>query len=153
MTIVGEERKENVERALLTYIQTNYTTTAIWMEGENSFDTRSVSEYAEFSIIGELPRRFQRHVSAHNTRHGNIVSLLVQAVISLKPTATLTRLSAIRDAIVNVLRRAKIQIQDDVGGTSATLGHLFGEGLIRSMDAGMENDIRKHSLLFPIYYL
>ena len=153
MAILAEERQENVERALFAYISTNYTLTAKWLEGENSFDTRTVSEYVEFSVVGEMPNTFHRQVSPHNTRKGNTIPLLVQAVISQKPTTNITRTAAIRDTITNLLRRAKIQILDRVGGSNSPLGYIFGEGLIRSMDAGEENDMRKYALLFRMDYL
>jgi hypothetical protein len=149
MAIQPEERFDNIKRALFDHIETNYTTTTKWFQGSNVLDTTAETEWVWFGIVAVARRRPMRQVG---NNYGNLVTLLVQAIIYVKPTETITRIDAIRDAIVGVLRTPAIQIVDRVGSTG-NLGSLHGQDVISENDLGIENDLHMYQVTFSFDFL
>ena len=83
MAVQPEERFDNVKRALFDYIESNYTTTAKWFQGSTVLDTTAITEWIWIGIVGVARRRPMRQVS---NNIGNLVTLLVQGIIYVKPT-------------------------------------------------------------------
>lgn len=150
MAIQPEERFDNVKRALFDYIEINYTETTKWFQGSNVLDTTAITEWVWFGIVGVARRRPMRQVGSSNI--ANLVTLLVQAIIYVKPTDTITRVDAIRDQIVGVLRKPAIQIVDRVGSTG-NLGSLHGQDVINENDLGIENDLHMYQVTFAFDFL
>lgn len=149
MAIQPEERFNNVKRALFDYIETNYTETAKWFQGSNVLDTTAITEWVWFGIVAVARRKPMRQVGSNIA---NLVTLLVQAIIYVKPTETITRVDAIRDEVVGVLRKPAIQIVDRVGSTG-NLGSLHGQDVINENDLGIENDLHMYQVTFEFDFL
>lgn len=149
MAILPEERIENVKRALFDFIETNYTLTTKWFQGSNVLDTTAITEWVWFGITGS-DRRFLRHVRRENL--GNLVTFFVSAIVYIKPTETITRIDLIRDTIVNLLRRASVQVVDRVG-SAGNLGKLYGKELLSDIPLGIEDDLDRLSLTFAMEYI
>jgi|CXWL01.1.fsa_nt_gi hypothetical protein len=150
MAIQPEERFDNIKRALFDYIETNYTETAKWFQGSNVLDTTAITEWAWFGIIGVARRRPMRQVGSSNI--ANLVTLLVQAIIYVKPTATITRVDAIRDEIVGVLRKPAIQIVDRVG-SAGNLGTLYGQDVVNEANLGIEDDLQMYQITLGFNFI
>lgn len=148
MAILPQERTENVKRALFDYIATNFTETAIQFQGSNVLDTTAQTEWTWFGITGSS----RRYVRQTRSNFGNLVTFFIQAIIYVKPTQSITRIDAIRDAVANLLRKASIQVVDRIGGTG-NLGKLYGREILSDVPLGVENDIMMHSLTFAFDYL
>ena len=149
MAIQPEERFDNVKRALFDHIETNYTETAKWFQGSNVLDTTTETEWVWFGIAGVARRRPMRQVG---NNIANLVTLVVQAIIYVKPTETITRISDIRDEVVGVLRKPAIQVVDRAGSTG-NLGKLHGQDILNEVDLGIENDVHQYSITFDYLYL
>lgn len=149
MAIQPEERFNNIKQSLFNHIETNYSTTTKLFQGSTEIDTTAETEWVWFGIPGVAGRKFVRQVGANL---GNIVTLLVQAIIYVKPTTNITRIDAIRDIVVNLLRRASIRVVDHVGGTG-NLGKIYGSDLLDETNLGIVDDIYQYSLLFGFKYL
>lgn len=149
MAIRAEERFNNVKQSLFNHIESNYTTTTKLFQGSTEIDTTAETEWVWFGIPGVAGRRFVRQVGSNL---GNIVTILVQAIIYVKPTTNITRVEAIRDIVVNLLRRANIQVVDYVGN-NANLGKLYGQDLLDETNLGIVDDTYQYSLLFNLSYL
>lgn len=150
MALQPEERFNNIKRALFNHIETNYTETTKWFQGSNVLDTTAITEWVWFGIVATAGRRFLRQVRDSN--FGNLTTILVQAIIYLKPTATIIRVDAIRDEVVNVLRRPNIQIVDRVG-SAGNLGKLVGQDILNENDLGIENDLHIYQITFAMDFI
>lgn len=142
MPIQPEERFSNIKRALFDYIETNYTETTKWFQGSNVLNTTAITEWVWFGIVGVARRKPMRQVGSNIA---NLVTLLVQAIIYVKPTDTITRVDAIRDVVVELLRKPAIQIVDRVG-SAGNLGTLYGQDVINEADLGIENDLQMYQV-------
>lgn len=149
MAIQPEERFNNIKRALFDYIETNYTETTKWFQGSNVLDTTAITEWVWFGVVSVARRRPMRQVS---NNWGNLVTLLVQAIIYVKPTDTITRVDAIRDVVVGLLRKPAIQIADRVG-SAGNLGTMYGEDVVNEADLGIENDLHMYQVTFAFNFL
>lgn len=149
MAIQPEERFNNVKRALFDYIETNYTETAKWLQGSNVLDTTAITEWAWFGIVGVARRRPTRQIGSN---WSNLVTILVQAIIYVKPKINITRIDAIRDVIVNLLRKPAIQIVDRVG-SAGNLGTMYGQDVVNEADLGIENDLRIYQVTFGFDFI
>lgn len=150
MAIQPEERIDNVKRALFDYIETNYTTTTKEFQGSNFLATTAETEWVWFGIVGFVRRRPARQIGSSNW--GNFVTILVQAIVHVKPTETITRIDTIRDNVVNVLRRAVIQVVDRVGSTG-NLGKLYGNDILDEVPLGIDDDINRYAITFSFDYI
>ena len=149
MAIQPEERFDNIKRALFDYIESNYTTTTKWFQGSNVLDTTAIAEWVWFGIVGVARRRPMRQVSGN---FGNLVTLLVQAIIYVKPTETITRVDALRDVIVGLLRKPAIQIVDKIG-SAGNLGKMYGQDVVNEADLGIENDLHMYQVTFGFNFI
>lgn len=150
MAILPQERFSNVINSLFSYIETNYTLTQKEFQGQNALDTKTVTEWVWFGVQ-VASRRYERQVTQDGTR-GNIVSLFVTAYIMAKPSNNFLRVIEIRDAIVNVLRWASIQMQDYAGSTGA-IGKLTGKDISDEADMGVEADVNRYRITFLYDYI
>lgn len=149
MAIQPEERFDNIKRALFDYIESNYTTTTKWFQGSNVLDTTAITEWIWFGIVGVVRRQPLRQVS---NNFGNLVTLLVQVIIYVKPTETITRVDALRDIVVALLWKPAIQIVDQVG-SAGNLGKLYGQDIVHESDLGIENDLHMYQITFAFDFL
>ena len=149
MAILPEERTENIVRSLYGHIETNYTLTEKWFGDSNVLDTTTLTEWVEFRMLSAT-KQFMRQVTESTL--GDLMSPLLHVLICQRPTTAVTRVHLIRDTIVNLLRRASIQISDYVGSGPA-LGKLVGEGLMVDAFAGRERDVSRYALTFRFRYL
>lgn len=149
--MLPQERSENIKRAIFSYLETNWTITAKEFQGESALDTTAITEWAWFGIVGEAGRHFVRHADGHNL--GDLVNYLLECVVNVKPTDTITRINALRDTAVSLLRRASIAVTDTAGGTGAAIGNVVSQGVMAVQPLGIENDVDKMSIIFPFRYL
>lgn len=147
--MLPEAQLSNYWRSLFAYIETNYTATAKYLVGENELDTDSLSEWVEFIWSDSIPRYFLRH--ADNSHPGNIVHVTIGANIYVKPTTVVGRIIAIRDVVVDLLRRPLIEVKDWMG-TKSVIGLLQGEGLKSDVALGIREDLNRWALMFGFSY-
>lgn len=147
--MLPESQLSNYWRSLIAYIQTNYTTTAMYFSGENELDTEPLTEWVEFTWISQFPFSFARH--ADNVNAGNIIYASIGALINVKPTSVVGRIIQVRDVVVDLLRRPLIAVVDWMG-TKTEIGSLQGEGLIGDTNLGLRDDLNRWSLSFRFRY-
>lgn len=151
MAIQPGERIENIKRALFNYIASNYSETTIWFQGSNVLDTTGQTEWVWFGIVGSS-RQPMRQIRQDSANMGNLVTFLIQAIIYVKPTETITRIDGIRDVVVNLLRRPIIEVTDRIGSTG-NVGRLAGKEIQTDIALGIENDLNTHSLTFEFDFI
>lgn len=149
--MLPEERTENLKLALFSFIETNYTLTSKEFQGEIALDTTAIAEWVWFGMVGETGRRFMRHANGNNL--GELVDHVLECIIHVKPTSTITRINTIRDTLVALLRRAAITVTDVAGGTNANIGRFISQGILATQALGIENDVDKFSILFNLRWL
>ena len=151
MPIQASEKSENVKRSLFAYLTTNYTTTALQLQGSDVVDTTALTEWVWFGIPAVAVRQFIRSYSS--VEHADLATYLVTAEINVKPTTAITRIDAIADVIRNLLRRPSISVVDYVGAGNGEVGKLLGQGVMSEVTLPIENDLQKHVITFRMQYL
>ena len=156
MALLPHERYSNIVNSLYAYIQTNYSTTQIDFQGLATLDTKTITEWiwVGTDVIG---RRNMRQVTTdpalpRGFSWGNLVTLYLTTIISVKPNTNLLRAYEIRDILVNLLRRATITITDYAGGAGAQ-GRLYGCEIIEESALGVENDVTRLRVVFEYKYM
>ena len=138
MAIAATERLENAVSAIYNYLESNYTLTTKYFSGSNTLDTSSLTEWVEFEIEEVPMRRFLRQVTEATL--GDLAAIYVLATAYVKPSNNIMRIFRIRDSVMNLLRRAMIQILDRAGLTG-NLGRLRCQGLVEDNHLGIEKDV------------
>ena len=150
MAILPEEKFENVKRSLISYIETNYTASAKDFAGSNALDTTNITEWVWFGVTGATGRRFMRHSDA--ARHSDLVQYLLTVIINKHVSDDVVGIDRLRDAVVNLLRRAAITVYD-YAGNGASISKLLGQGILSEGHIDAENDVQRYSLIFLLQYL
>lgn len=156
--MLATERFGNVQRSLYNYIEQNFTESAKDYRESNSFDSTVVNDWVWFGIASVAPRYIGFH--SQGTTKAEKLYISLQTIINVKPGSYIIRMSDIRDAIVNLLRRPSITVTDYVGG-GGSIGKLIGQGLrsemmdnrIRAIPGSAEEDIQRWIMMFDFEYI
>ena len=155
VTILPQEKFENVKRSIFKYMQENFTTSTLDFEGSEAFDSRSVDDWVWVGISNKT-YTFMRHVNFGHL--GDIVNFTLHCMIYCKPTEDIMRVDRIADTLRSLLRRASIPIYD-FDGDGSVIGQAIGNGVIAdrpvhiTIPGSAEEDIRMHAIDFQYQFL
>ena len=144
-----EAKQENFQIALYNYIEGAYVLTEKYFVGANTLDTTSLNEWVEFSWHNVIGREI-RHV---NGKPGQMNFVYLDALIHVKPTSIITRITRIKDTLIEVLERAVIDVLDYVGSSTTIVGGIQGQGVESDYALGLENDVNKHLITFKFQFM
>ena len=146
--MLAESRQENFQISLWNYIEGRYSLTAKYFRGVSSLDTSALSEWVEFSWQNSM----RKEIRTVKDKPGNYVDAYINAMIYVRPSDVLTRITRIHDTVVDLLRRPVVTVKDWVGDGSE-IAKLEGQGIEADNYLGVVDDLNVQSMIFHFCYI